>query len=987
MKRLETALQSDPLLQHSSGGGLFRTPIFTKEVLVDILNEMEVSHVTCNSETIGACVGLAAYLRCPLIANSCELFLFDFEEPVGRLDRFLYIPLRYISTKPVSHSSITDCMCLVAHVFSPSKCSLHRIPYMLRPFFCIFFKPPTCSHFPLPYRIFSILRREKDESTSSVRPMVQRARELISWLESAKSPLEVLEESVRQLEDKKVIISFIEELVYLAIFFKIDLNQGEELAKYLFPDARMFAPYHSDSADLFTCLVQEPCPEHLKQFISLIETERSLAGCEATDMLSKLPQCFLRLYRSGFLSTVLFSRLLSNEVLLPVLEENMNYNAASDCSASLRFLQYCVGRDFLKRYAYQIEHLESSAQPTVSEISRSNDASHFTLSTVQLISLTPSTNCGELSEICTSFIRLHTGCQLKSVNNWIEMLALTLTLWHSSKHPSTYLDILEQPTALAIALVTCAVVASGGRLTSQHLNQLASEMPCGYDVDILHEISELQLLYISLLSLIRFVGVVSVCESNSSSSSGSNLDIGTVKVPQGDQFFPSSHLIHNLAAALAESPERKSLSIWINKVLSPVENAEITQNATLNMIMLTRSLCGMRTVQPIEFVSGSKTLPFPQSEHRSASHGDHKWQRNERPSHNRAVPPERGSNMRAGRGGEFTDPNAGQRVFANKMSGNLANGGNGEFVKLSNQGLRQFGPKKSNFGENDGKRAFANKGGPIPRISNDSCSKWNKEPTFLLRPEFTHSNGLREKSMRGRPIASEFTNPFLVEDSSSGFNFKSSSSCLANCGPKVGCASSECGDRAMNDRDTDARKSSEVAASEYGFKLSSGFKRQSMNSRPGSIFAYTNNRSGYNKPWANPSANRQRFVGASKNPKSARPPFSDNSDEFIRPSNAYPDGDTADPRNLDNQTEAKFRKNFENANSRQQGDFQRKLSFYNFENRDSNFKANCRKPVNGVPRRAGFQKRPQDHSLADIQSKWSASGLIDEIDRLASQFA
>ncbi|KAM7542537.1 hypothetical protein Aperf_G00000010439 [Anoplocephala perfoliata] len=958
------AQQGDPLLPHSSNidNDFFHTPLFAEEVLVDVLNEICVPHVTCNSETVKACAALAAYLRCPLIANSCELFLFDFEEPVGRLDRFLYIPLRYISTKPVPHPSTPNCMCLVAHIFSPFNCCVHRIPYMLRPFFAIFFKPPIGSYFPLPYRIFSNLRRGKDESTNFVRPMVQRARELISWLESAKSPLDVLEDSVRQLEDRKVIISFIEELVYLATFFKIDLKEGEELAKHVPPVTNTSAPYRSESADFFTSLDQKSCPEHLKQFIDLIETERSLMSCEATDLISKLPPCFLQLYRSTFNSTVIFSRLLSDEVFLSIMEENMSCDAASDCSTGLRFLQYCVGLDFLKHHAYQMENLERSTQPTISEISRSHDASHFTLSTIELRPLTLP-NCDDLSEMCISFIHQHTGCRLKSVNNWIEILALTLTLWHKSKHPNANLDILEEPTALATALLDCAVVASGGKLTAQHLSQLAGEMSCGYNQNILHEIGELQLLCISLLSLIRLISAVGACESSR------NLDIGTVKLPQGDQFFSSSQLIHNLAVALAESPDRKSLNVWINKILSPLENAEISQKATLNMIMLTRSLCEMRTVHPIEYVSRRETLPFPPSKHRPVSRDGNHCERSERPFHDRAVSVRRVSNMRGGRGGNFGNSNGGQRAFANKVIGNAVNG-RGEFFKLGNQELRQFGPQKADFVESDGKRAFPNRGGPLSSTGN-RCYKRNKEQTFPPRSGFYRSDGVPENLKDISPVASESSNPFLITDCSSVPDFKPSGLFLSTC-------VSECGDRAVNDRE--AEKSGEVAASERNFRQCFKFKRQSMYSRSGSIFACENNKYGHFDPRTN-----------SKNPNSARLLFFKYSDEPTRKLNVPPSGDASDPRNLDNRTEVGLRKNFENANSRQQRGYQHRPSFDNFGNRNSNMNANRGKPTNGVPRRGTFngrfQRKPLDCPPSDIQSKWKASSLDDEIKRLASEFA
>lgn len=946
--------------------------------MLDVLKEKGVPHVTCDAKVIPACVALAAYLRCPLLANCCELFLFEFEEPNGSLDRFMYIPLRYLSSKPIPCPANPDCMSLSAHVYSPSKCSLHRIPYTLRPFFAIYFKPPTASHFSIPYRVYNALKRD---SAHSARPMVQRAKELISWLQSAKSSFEVLEESVRQYGDKEVIISFIEELVSITLFLKIDLSQGEHLAKFLFPDSSSLptTPYRQRSLDLVTHLTRQHCPEQFKQIISLVETENSLAGSEASDLLTKFSPYFLKLYRGGYISTVILGRLLSSEVTVPILEENLNRNAASDRSMCLRFLQYCLALDFIRRTGYKIEHLEGSVEPHISELSRSTDVSNFTVTIVKLRSLPAlPTNLDDLSQICTSFLQQNTGCQIKSVNNWIDVLALTLTLWHKAAYKESNLDILEQPTALAIALISSVLTASNGVLTSQHLNQVADDMSHERDVNILHEISEIQLFYISLFSLIRFVSAVTICESTS------YMNMAMVKLPQGDCFFSNSRLIHNLAATLAESPEKKSLNVWIKKILSPVENDAIMRKASMNLIVLIRTLCEMRSDRSIEFDSQSEILPFPEVENPQ--------EKNKKPSvMKRPSPPANGPTMR---GGKVMNPNAnGRRVFPNRNRFSCDNG------RPNNRVSDNFGLQKPNFGGNEGRKSFPIQDGSALRSGDESCNKWNKNPESI-QPDPSTSNG--KEGSKNPFVVKDFADPlcksvFVRSNSpkeyktASGDNgttdrafisahtFRFGNPFVPDLPKKGNYAASEIGEKPINERDMDVRNLPRVAASEFGCKPYSGSARQKMYSKSGL------NRNPFLDPRDRPGQNGQNF--ASGNPN------------LIRPSNngavktVYPCGDMVYSRNgvEDKSGESAFRKPF---SGQQKGRFQPKSSFNNSQKRDgSTFSGGSRgkpsfKLTDGVPRRGGAFSRDfqNDAPHEGDRSKWKLSDLTSEIDRLALEF-
>lgn len=816
------------------------------------LDAMGFLHVTCDSDAISACVALAAYLRCPLVANSNELLLFEFEEPSDRLDCFIYIPLRFLSSQPVPQSSNPHSLCLVAHAFSPLKSSIHRIPHVLRPFFAIYFKPPNGSYFPLPHRLYhNISNRGNLGSEGSPRPMVQRAKELVSWLESIDSPINAFNESVNQLE-KSAISSFIKELVEITLTLKIDLRQGEVLARYLFPDVKPGKQELKTSKDLITFLALQPsCFEYVKQYVGVNEIESGLPECEMANLLSKVSRGFLQLYRSGFLSTVVFTRILSSTVVLPVLGESPTRDSSTECSTGIRYLQYCLALDFVRRSDAEIVRLNGFAEPTILEFSRSRDVSLYRRRTLTL-KPSPLPTSEDSAKTCASFVYKNIGYQMKSVGNWVEMLALTLTLWHVSTHPDGKFEILNQTTALAVALVVCAVEASNGNLNFRRLNELADDMACDYHVDVVHEINEIQLLYISLLSLLRLVNALSVCEGVNKE------DFGILSFPGGGRIFPSSRLIHNLAVALKDSRDRESLNIWLERLLSPIQNVECVQKATESMIHLARILCEMWIVRPIEFSSHCELLPFSASENRSSARGNHQDKNRTSPLQ-QMRPFHCESDLRSGRDGMYITRSSAQRMGRNRANDRafarnvglcersdkdtndlainstvngatnhekiLLNGEKTQFMQGASNSHRKWGRSFGYYSKMGPGRPFRPRG---PRCGIESESKGHSTNPFL--PNYIPPPDPNRRSSPPSIIKSR--NPFL-----SDFD------------PSCSRAASECGERQdsgqVNHFSYDERRNSvSLPASEHGFRTYRGNCFQPTISESGDTFSNPANLAG-----------------------------------------------------------------------------------------------------------------------------------------------
>ncbi|KAL5107950.1 hypothetical protein TcWFU_007059 [Taenia crassiceps] len=858
LQRRTSILESDLQQDHASNliwepdhrNGLFCTPVFAKEALVKKLDAMDFLHVTCDADTVSACVALAAYLRCPLVANSNELFLFELEEPSVCLERFIYVPLKFLSSQPVPHSSNLHSLCLVAHAFSPSNSSIHRVPYALRPFFAIYFKPPNGSYFPLPYRLYSDLSdRKNSDSKDSVRPMVKRAVELVNWLESIDSPINAFDESVKRLE-RSAISLFIKELVEITSALKIDLRQGEGLARYLFPDVKPRKQELIISADLITYLTQESSfLEQIKQYVSVNEIEGNLAKCGMANFLSKVPPGFLQLYRSGFLSTVVFTRILSNIVVLPVLKEDPARDSAMECSIGVRYLQYCLAFDFVRRYGMEVVPISGFAEPTILEFSRSKDVSLYRR---RMLTLRPShlSTSEDPTKACASFVYKNVGYQMKSVGNWVEMLALTLTLWHVSTHPGVKFNILNQTTALAVALIVCAVEASNGDLNFRLLNELADGMACDYNVDVVHEINELQLFYISMLSLLRLVNALIVCEGVNKE----NPEI--LSFPLGGRIFPSSRLIHNLAVTLKGSQDRESLNIWLERLLSPIQNAEYVKQATESMVYLARTLCEMWVMRPIEFSSQCELLPFSSSRNPFSDSGDHEGKNGTSPSQ-RMRPCSHESDLRNGRDGVHASCSSTHRLDRSRPN-DKAFAQNVGSCEPSGKSANSLGIKSTINSATNYEKILQNKEEPrfMQGVSNNSHRKWGRSFDFYPkmgpgRPFRPRGSGFGNENESKR----RSTNPFLPDyipqldpnRRSSPPNVIKLGNPLSDFDPSCEHPASECCEIQDSSQVNHLpysrqRESVTLPASEHGFRMYRGNCLRSTISKSGDEFLNRNNR-------------------------------------------------------------------------------------------------------------------------------------------------
>ncbi|VDD82220.1 unnamed protein product [Mesocestoides corti] len=579
-------------------------PVFAKEALMATLSRLEVAHVTCDSEAVPACVALAARLRCPVVADSGEFLLYEFEEQIDSCACFSYVPLRLLSSRPVPQPTQSGSFCLLGRVFNPSTSGIHRVPYPLRPFLALYLEFPFEVRFPLPAFVAELENGHQNvDSLNPAQFTVKRIKTLITWLESTASPLNALRDCVERLNGEEMKNAFIHRLISITSVLTIDFDQGGRLLSYLFPNTILRDPEFTTSADLTTWLSNEQnIPELLRPVVGLFKTESTSPTCQISTFFSQIPPTLLRSYRSGIVSPVMLSRLFSSIWILYAFVENLARDSVTDCARGLRYLQYCLLSGLVRRYG--VELWNGCDEATVSEISRTTVPSNVCKFTFRVKPFYPSSRSPR--EDCASFIFQNLGYQLQIGDDWIQSLALSLTVWHAHTRSGERFDLLRQPTALAIALIACVMEVSNGRLNSRHLEELADSMVCEYNIDVVHDLNQFQLVYLSLVSLFRLLDVIVECTNGDENESSTLLPF-----MHASRVLPHCRLAHNLAITLSYSGVQKEVCSWLRKLLSPLDDVESTKKADRYMMQLVVAVYKMTNVHQVMFESHAESLPFP----------------------------------------------------------------------------------------------------------------------------------------------------------------------------------------------------------------------------------------------------------------------------------------------------------------------------------------------------------------------------------------
>ncbi|BHF69433.1 hypothetical protein SprV_0301247700 [Sparganum proliferum] len=409
-----------------------------------------------------------------------------------------------------------------------------------------------------------------------------------------------------------------------------DFDQGHQLASFLqLTTSTTDVQKVRTSVDLISWLnsQRDGLLPKFNWLFAVLDAELEVSG-EVKRFLASVPANFLHFYRSGLVSPVMFARLFSGDCVLHPMVEHVIRTSVTDCSTGLRFLQYCLTLGF----AVQCGHvtLEEASAKIVSETSRDVSGSLKTESMRLRPFFLPMSK--EPFAMCSAFLHQHIGYKPVEETDpeWLQSLAVTFVIWyvHRETDASGPFDLFAHPPALSVALIACAVASSSSAIQQQddRLRSLvgslesdqASKAVLGtLSINAVHDISQMQLVYMSLLSLVRMIDLINFTNGSAAFGNKSAKKAFTVmSFLPGWVPFACTRLLHHISVLTAcqkVDERRESASkIWLPKLLCDESEVTKAEHAFAKLADLANSMC---TVHPIKFesrVESVEALP-PQS--------------------------------------------------------------------------------------------------------------------------------------------------------------------------------------------------------------------------------------------------------------------------------------------------------------------------------------------------------------------------------------
>uniref|UniRef100_A0A0X3PD57 Uncharacterized protein n=1 Tax=Schistocephalus solidus TaxID=70667 RepID=A0A0X3PD57_SCHSO len=230
--------------------------------------------------------------------------------------------------------------------------------------------------------------------------------------------------------------------------------------------------------------------------------------------------------------------------------------------------------------------------------------------------------------MCSAFLHQHIGYKPVEETDpeWLQSLALTFVVWyvHREGGASGPFDLFAHPPALSVALVTCAVASSSSAIQhhDDHLRSLADSIETDeasmailgtLSINAVHDISELQLVYMSLLSLVRMIDLLNFTNGSAAFGNKSAKKAFTLMsflpswVP-----FASTRLLHHISVLTAcqkvDERRQSAPKTWLPRLLDNELEVAKAEQVFTQLVDLANS---MSTVRPIEFESRIETEAVP----------------------------------------------------------------------------------------------------------------------------------------------------------------------------------------------------------------------------------------------------------------------------------------------------------------------------------------------------------------------------------------
>ncbi|CAI2737546.1 unnamed protein product, partial [Dicrocoelium dendriticum] len=590
-------------------------PKLAHQVVMELLDMCGVPHVCGTREADLQMAELAVLLDCPLVSNDSDFYIFQSPVP----SRYRVIPLSSLSStcyqlpKKCADCGTQSATCygLSCSVFHQSQSCLNRVTPTMLPLLAVMSDNDTISNVHLPDGVERLIKKPPKMPYSA-----KRVHAVLGWLSQFTNNSSG---ALRQILSGYFSLQLIDITKQIAQcirgYFLDPVTGGSELANELnLPTDTAFArhsPHGSPPVNLDSISVRT-----VDEAVSLLA--QTLSHWKAGDVGGNTDFCFQwprRLshgFRTGRISTSLLDALyVRGGSVLRILYEDLKYeNSIYSVSEHIRSLNYRllvelenhIGCSHKLRWLTDGKPIESRREGR----RMSTFSVHLPVATVP--------RCESTVECFDRFFSQYLSIGLSSVvcdSPQTVGIICVLIVWlrHTSIKEVARIPVNENPVALAFTM--CAMLTGFryedfrgqeetmadkklaelckgyGQIVSDAKRECAKNGHQRYSIEIVHQLNELQLVFVELQHLTTLLEVLSTCNGGEEDPNGgerAQADEKRLTFWPGWVMFSSGRLLHWLVQALACAPPDDRIerlkNVWIPILLRAVSSDISTSSAS-----------------------------------------------------------------------------------------------------------------------------------------------------------------------------------------------------------------------------------------------------------------------------------------------------------------------------------------------------------------------------------------------------------------------
>ncbi|CAH8622513.1 unnamed protein product [Dicrocoelium dendriticum] len=591
----------------------FLLPNLAHQVIIELLDMCGVPHVGSTREADLQMAELAVLLDCPIVSNDSDFYLFQSPAP----SRYRVIPLSSLSstcdrlpTKCADCGSQSEtCYGLSCSVYRQFQSCLNKVTPSLLPLLAVLLGNDVISNVHLPDGVERLIKMAPRMSYSA-----KRVHAVLGWLSQFSNNSSGALRQILSGYSGPQLIDITKQIAQCIRGYFLDpVAGGSELANEmnLLTDADFsrHSLYGRPSINLESITVKtvDEAITLLKQTMSHWEAGAVGVG---TDLCFQWPRQLSHLFRTGRLCNSLIDALyVRGGTVLGILYEDLNYvTSIYSVSEQIRFLNYRLLVEIENRIGFS-KKLRALTDGKLIESRR--EGKRMSTFSVQLpVATLP--RCASTVEcidrFCSQYLSIELGSIVYDSPLTLGIICL-LIFWlrHTSVKDVAQIPVNGNPVALAF--ITCALLTGihyecsrghEGDLADQALaelckryGQVASDAKrecvtdgrhC-YSIEVVHQLSELQLVYVELQHLTTLLEVLSICNDVADDPTGGDSALADERrliLWPGWVMFSSGRLLHWLVQALAcASPDDRIDRLknrWIPALLRAIFSDDITSS-------------------------------------------------------------------------------------------------------------------------------------------------------------------------------------------------------------------------------------------------------------------------------------------------------------------------------------------------------------------------------------------------------------------------